>query len=74
MAKKKTGKKNTDVGSADSAGASHMSDVAKEHLDSLHFVNEQILQKNNELQIADSARIVYSSALAEEVRNARPKN
>ena len=40
---------------------------AQTQLGSLKFVNEQIMQKNNELQIADSARIVYSSVLKSEL-------
>ena len=39
---------------------------AKAQLSNLQFVNEQILQKNNELQIADSARIIYTAAIKEE--------
>ena len=47
--------------------ASNLSDQARAHLDNLQFVNEQIMQKNNELQIADSARIMYSSVLKQEL-------
>ena len=41
--------------------------VAQSQLGSLKFVDEQIMQKNNELQIADSARIVYASVLKSEL-------
>jgi len=47
--------------------ASNLSDQARAHLDNLQFVNEQIMQKNNELQIADSARIMYNSVLKQEL-------
>jgi hypothetical protein len=47
--------------------ATSLSEQAKAQLDNLQFVNEQILQKNNELQIADSARIMYISVLNEEL-------
>jgi hypothetical protein len=43
------------------------SDAAKAQLDSLKFVNEQIVQRNNELQIADTARMGYMSALKREL-------
>jgi conjugal transfer/entry exclusion protein len=36
----------------------------------LQFVNEQILQKSNELQVADSARLVYSEYLRAEILGA----
>ena len=44
-----------------------LSTVAQNQLDNLKFVNEQIMQKNNELQIADSARVVYASVLKSEL-------
>jgi hypothetical protein len=47
--------------------ATSLSEQAKAQLVNLQFVNEQILQKNNELQIADSARIMYISVLNEEL-------
>lgn len=46
---------------------SSLSEQAKAQLDNLQFVNEQILQRNNELQIADSARIMYRSVLDKEL-------
>ena len=39
------------------------SEAARANLNSLVFVNEQILQRNNELQIAETAKIGYSRAL-----------
>lgn len=43
------------------------SEEAKAQLSNLEFVDEQILQRNNELQIAQTARIGYSRALKREV-------
>ena len=43
------------------------SEEAKALLRNLHFVNEQILQRNNELQIAQTAKIGYSRALKREL-------
>lgn len=47
--------------------ASSLSQYAKDHFQSLDFVEEQILQKSNELQIADTARIMYTSVLKSEL-------
>ena len=52
-------------------GSSDLSEQAKAQLNNLEFVNQQILQKNNELQVADSARIMYVSALNEELLNTK---
>ena len=46
---------------------SNMSTLAEAQLNNLKFVNEQILQINNELQIADSARIIHSNILKAEL-------
>ena len=43
------------------------SDEAKAQIVNLQFVNEQILQRNNELQIAETAKIGYSRALNREL-------
>ena len=43
--------------------ASNLSKFARDNLDQLLFANKQILQKNNEIQIADTARIMYLSVL-----------
>lgn len=40
---------------------------AETQLKNLQFVNEQILQRNNELQIAQTAKIGYSRALKREL-------
>ena len=40
---------------------------AQAQLENLKFVDEQILQRNNELQIAQTARIGYSRALKREL-------
>ena len=48
-----------------------LSGRSKSNLKSLQFVDEQILQKNNELQIVDSARVVYSQVLNLELANIR---
>jgi len=46
---------------------SNASDETKAQLNNLKFVNEQILQRNNELQIAQTAKIGYSRALKREL-------
>ena len=46
---------------------SNASEEAKVQLFNLKFVNEQILQRNNELQIAQTAKIGYSRALKREL-------
>ena len=43
------------------------SDEARAQIANLQFVNEQILQRNNELQIAETAKIGYSRALKREL-------
>ena len=43
------------------------SDEAKGQIANLQFVNELILQRNNELQIAETAKIGYSRALKREL-------
>jgi hypothetical protein len=43
------------------------SDDAKAQLANIRFVDEQILQKNNEIQIAETAKIGYSRALKREI-------
>ena len=40
---------------------------AQAQLENLKFVDEQILQRNNELQIAQTARMGYSRALKREL-------
>ena len=43
------------------------SEAAKAQISNLEFVNEQILQRNNEMQIAQTAQIGYSRALNREL-------
>ena len=43
------------------------SDIVKNQLNNIKFVDELILQKNNELQIAQTAKIGYSRALKREL-------
>ena len=47
---------------------SDISDAARAQLQNVQFVNEQILQKNNELQVAQTAKIGYSRALDRELQ------
>ena len=58
------GKINIDDKEYDLANAS---EAALAQLNSLKFVNEQILQRNNELQVAETAKIGYSRALKREL-------
>lgn len=47
-----------------------LSDASTEvraQMNNIQFVNEQILQRNNELQIAETAKIGYSRALKREL-------
>ena len=44
-----------------------LTDTIKKQLQNLQFVDEQILQKSNELQIAQTAKIGYSRALKREI-------
>ena len=42
-------------------------DSVKEQLANVEFVSEMLLQKNNELQVAETAKIGYSRALKREL-------
>tara|TARA_B100001093_G_C25888373_1_gene619338 strand:+ start:159 stop:371 length:213 start_codon:yes stop_codon:yes gene_type:complete len=53
---------------------SNPSEVAKEQMTNINFVNDLILQKNNELQVAQTAKIGYSRALKRELDNLEVKN
>ena len=46
---------------------SSINDKIESQLDNLKFVDEQILQKNNEMQIAETAKIGYTRALKREI-------
>ena len=48
------------------------SDEAQVQIANLQFVNAQILQRNNELQIAETAKIGYSRALKRELEKIKP--
>ena len=45
----------------------NVSEDAKAKISNLQFVNEQILQRNNEIQIAQTAKIGYTRALKREL-------
>lgn len=72
MAKKRTIKK--DLLSLDDRDfvISRLGDSAKVRADKIVFINDQILQKTNELQIADSARLMYLSVLKKELKKINP--
>ena len=42
-------------------------DTVKEQVANVEFVSEMLLQKNNELQVAETAKIGYSRALKREL-------
>jgi hypothetical protein len=46
---------------------SNPSEDVKNQLLNIKFVDEQILQKNNELQVSDTARMAYLNALKVEL-------
>lgn len=47
--------------------ADSLSENAKANINLLKFVDQQIAQRNNELQVADSAKIIYTSVLKQEL-------
>ena len=49
----------------------NVTDEIEAQLQSLQFVNEQILQRNNDLQVLDTARLSYVSALKQEIDKMR---
>ena len=53
---------------------SNATETVKEQLTNINFVNEIILQKNNELQVAQTAKIGYSRALKRELDKLEEKN
>ena len=57
----------------DEIDISNLTQHGKAQLANLKFVNEQLTQKNNELQIADSARVVYSSVFKSELNKIKLK-
>ena len=48
--------------------AEGLSDSAKASLNGVNYATAQILQKNNELQVMDTARISYVNALKKEIQ------
>ncbi len=46
---------------------SELSEKARAQIENVQFVNEQIAQLNNELSVADTARIGYTQALKREL-------
>lgn len=40
-----------------------MSDKAKQYVEALRFIEQQVVQRSNELAVADTARIGYENAL-----------
>jgi len=44
-----------------------LSDVARQNLASIRYCEEMIRQRNNELAIADTARLAYTGALKREL-------
>ena len=55
------------IGDGDEIDTSSLTEHGKAQLAYLKFVDEQLTQKNNELQVADSARVVYSSVFKSEL-------
>ena len=50
------------------------SKLVKEQMTNISFVDDLILQKNNELQVAQTAKIGYSRALKRELDKLEVKN
>ena len=61
------------IAEGDEIDTSDLTQHGKAQLANLKFVDEQLTQKNNELQIADSARIVYSSVFRSELKKTKSK-
>ena len=53
---------------------SNPSKSVKEQMTNINFVDQLILQKNNELQVAQTAKIGYSRALRRELDKLEVKN
>jgi hypothetical protein len=47
---------------------SELSEFGKETMNSIRFLDEQILQKTNELQISETAKLGYMNALRSELK------
>lgn len=55
----------------DQIDISNLTQHGKAQLANLRFVDQQLTQKNNERQIADSARVVYISVLKSELNRTK---
>ena len=53
---------------------SNPSEAVQAQLTNINFVDDLILQKNNELQVAQTAKIGYSRALRRELEKLEVKN
>jgi len=53
--------------------ADNLSDVAKDQLKNLQFVDQLILQKTNEMQIGETAKLGYQRALKIELEKTLTK-
>lgn len=71
MAKKRNHKSETINLDGFDIDPSNLSHRGKGLLENLKFVDQQMMQKHNELQIADSARIMYSSVLNAEIKQTK---
>lgn len=67
MAEKRDGNEKIFTIDGEDFDASNIAEKSGALLKNLDFIDEQILQKNNELQIVDSARIIYTSVLKKEL-------
>ena len=68
---KKTAKKNDEKITVDGMDylINELSDIAKEQIANLNFVDIQLQQKQNELAVSDTARIAYTNALKNDLEN-----
>jgi hypothetical protein len=73
LANEITGDKRYVTVDGDEIDTSRLSQHGRAQLTNLEFVNEQLTLKNNELQIADSARVVYSSVFKSELKKIKLK-
>ena len=49
----------------------NLSDEAQNQLNNIRFVDDQILQKNNEIQIALTSKLAYTRALKLEIESSK---
>ena len=74
LANKMTEEKRYLTEDGDEIDISSLTEHGKEQLVSLEFVDQQLTQKNNERQVADSARVVYLSVLKSELNKVKSGN